>query len=189
MLFVLVITCVIFTANNATASEFAILLKSGIARVADETQNLDSNIRTFDEDSNKTLSVTWEIRNERNVGFGMEYMTYEHDFTSPNPAEDGYTKTQLYMFSAHKYFALSKMIRPYTGIGLGWGYTKFNRSVDADRDWNPVLQVSGGLEIKLADEFGLYAEVKQLISGTDGERENEFDFSGPAFMTGVSFIF
>ncbi|MEN8142705.1 MAG: hypothetical protein ABFQ82_03795 [Thermodesulfobacteriota bacterium] len=185
--FVLTLASIVFTANNAVAGNFVLMLKSGVARVADETQNLDSEVRTFDEDSKKTLAVAWEIRNSRDVGFGMEYMTFEHDFTAP--INSGYTKTQLYMFSARKYFAADKMIHPFGGIGLGWGYTKFNRVVDIDRDWNPVLQISGGLEVLFAEEFGFFIEAKALMSGTDGERENEFDFSGPALLTGVSFIF
>ena len=187
VLIALTLSLIIFTPSNVAAGNFVMMLKSGVARVADDTQDLDGEIRTFDEDSKKTLAVAWEVRNSRNVGFGMEYITFEHDFTAP--INSGYTKTQLYMFSARKYFAADSMIHPFGGIGLGWGYTKFNRGVDIDRDWNPVLQIVGGLEIQFAKELGIFIEVKSLMSGTDGERENEFDFSGPSLMTGVSFIF
>jgi opacity protein-like surface antigen len=184
---VLALTSIIFTANNAVAADFAIMLKTGGVRLSDETQYLDGETRTFDEDSEKTLAIAWEIRNSRNVGIGMEYITFEHDFTAP--VYSGYTKTELYMFSARKYFAADSMIHPFGGIGLGWGYTKFDRTVDVDRDWNYVLQLSAGLELRFAEEFGLYIEAKSLMSGTDGVRENEYDFSGPSLMTGVSFIF
>ena len=173
--------------GNATAADFVVILKSGTVQLADETQRLDGETRTFDETSAKTLAVAWEIRNARNVGLGMEYITFEHDFTSPS--SDGYTKSQLYLFSARKYFNASKMVHPFGGIGLGWGYTKFNRVGDIDRDWNYVLQISAGVEIRFAEEFGIFIEGKGLASGTDGERENEFDFSGPSLMAGVSFIF
>lgn len=188
MVFVgLTLSLAIFTPNNAVAGNFVMILKSGVARVADETQNLDGETRTFDEDSKKTLDVAWEIRNSRNVGLGMEYITYEHDFTSPS--SDGYTKTQLYLFSARKYFAADSMIHPFGGIGLGLAYTKFSHDYDVDRDLNYVLQISAGVEIQFAEEFGIIIEAKGLASGTDGERENEFDFSGPSLMAGVSFIF
>ena len=174
-------------AGNTTAGDFVMILKSGTVELIDETQRLDGETRTFDEYSARTLAVGWEIRNSRNVGLGMEYITFEHDFTSPS--SDGYTKTQLYLFSARKYFNMTKTIHPFGGIGLGWGYTKFNRVSDVDRDLNYVLQISAGLEIQFAEEFGIFIEGKGLASGTDGERENEFDFSGPSLTAGVSFIF
>ena len=173
--------------GHANAADFVMILKSGTVQLADETQRLDGETRTFDENSAKTLAVAWEVRNSRNVGLGMEYITFEHDFTSPSSA--GYTKTQLYLFSARKYFSLGKMVHPFGGIGLGWGYTKFSRDGDVDRDLNYVLQISAGLELQLAEEFGIFIEGKGLASGTDGERENEFDFSGPSLLAGVSLIF
>ena len=81
------------------------------------------------------------------------------------------------------------MVHPFGGIGLGWGYSKFSHVADVDRDWNYTLQISAGLEIQFAEEFGVYLEAKGLASGSDGERANEFDFSGSGLMAGVSFIF
>lgn len=174
-------------AGNASGADFVIIMKSGAVQLADDTQRLDGETRTFDDSSAKSLSIGWEIRNARNVGLGMEYITFEHDFTSPS--SDGYTKTQLYLFNARKYFSMGRVVHPFGGIGLGWGYTKFNRDGDSDRDLNYVLQIAAGLEIRMAEEFGIFIEAKALASGTDGERENEFDFSGPSVMAGVSVIF
>ncbi len=173
--------------GNAKAADFVMTLKSGTVQLADDTQKLDNEIRTFDQSSVKTLAVGWEIRNARDVGLGMEYITFEHDFSSPS--SDGYTKTQLYLFSARKYFSMGEIVRPFGGIGLGWGYSKFSRDGDVDRDLNYVLQIAAGVEFQLAEEFGIFIEGKGLASGTDGDRENEFDFSGPSLMAGVSVIF
>ncbi|MEN8135218.1 MAG: hypothetical protein ABFS18_06740 [Thermodesulfobacteriota bacterium] len=173
--------------GNATAADFVMILKSGTVQLADDTQKLDLETRDFDKSSAKTLAIAWEVRNSRDVGMGMEYITFEHDFTSPS--SDGYAKTQLYLFSARKYFNMGSMVHPFGGVGLGWGYSKFGRDGDVDRDLNYVLQINAGLEIQLAEEFGIFIEGKALASGTDGERENEFDFSGPSLMAGVSLIF
>jgi len=177
----------LMSVGNATAADFALILKSGTVQLADATQKLDDEFRTFDESSAKTLAIGWEVRNARNVGLGVEYITFEHDFTSLS--SDGYTKTQLYLFNARKYFSVGKIVRPFGGIGLGWGYTKFGRDGDVDRDLNYVLQIAAGVELQLAAEFGIFLEGKGFASGTDGERENEFDFSGPSLMAGVSVIF
>ena len=177
----------LMSVGNATAADFVLILKSGTVKLTDDTQKLDDEVRTFDESSAKTLAIGWEVRNARNVGLGVEYITFEHDFTSLS--SDGYTKTQLYLFNARKYFSVGKIVRPFGGIGLGWGYTKFGRDGDVDRDLNYVLQIAAGVELQLAEEFGIFIEGKGLASGTDGERENEFDFSGPSLMAGVSVIF
>jgi len=177
----------LMSVGNATAADFVLILKSGTVKLTDDTQKLDDEVRTFDESSAKTLAIGWEVRNARNVGLGVEYITFEHDFTSLS--SDGYTKTQLDLVNARKYFSVGKIVRPVGGIGLGWGYTKFGRDGDVDRDLNYVLQIAAGVELQLAEEFGIFIEGKGLASGTDGERENEFDFSGPSLMAGVSVIF
>jgi len=184
---ILALSCVVFAPTGAYAAEFAIILKSGATFLSDDTQRLDGEVRNFDDTSEKTLGLAWEIRNSRNVGMGMEYMSFEHNFDSPS--SDGYARTQLYLFSAKKYFAAESMVHPFLGVGLGWGYSKFLRTGDIDRDWNTALQISTGIEIRPADEFGIYIEAKGLASNTDGERENEFDFSGGGLLAGVSFIF
>ncbi|MFN2366693.1 MAG: hypothetical protein ABR523_09570, partial [Desulfurivibrionaceae bacterium] len=130
---VLAIAAMIFIPTGAVAADFVIILKSGAAFLSDDDQRLDGETRDFDDSSNKTLGLAWEIRNSRNVGLGMEYLTFEHDFISPS--SEGYTKTQLYLFSARKYFAMDSMVHPFVGIGLGWGYSKFHRVNDIDRDW------------------------------------------------------
>jgi opacity protein-like surface antigen len=191
---ILALSFIVFTPGKAAAADFVLILKSGAVMLSDDTQRLDNETRTFDDASNRTLAVAWEIRNSRDVGLGMEYMTFEHDFNSPS-ADYGYTRTQMYLFSARKYFAAKTMIHPFVGIGLGWGYTQFNRindidqEWDTDREWNTALQISTGVEFQFAEEFGIYIEAKGLASGSDSERENEFDFSGSGLMAGVSFIF
>jgi len=174
--------------NTAAAGDFVLMIKSGRMELADETQTIDVLPRTFSDKSDRTFGLGWEIRNINNVGLGMEYVTYEHEFT---PATiDGYAKTQLLMFSARKYFAPSKMFLPFLGIGLGYGLTKYDDGIgDADHDLNYALQVTGGFELQFAEDFGIFLEAKGVASGTDGERDNEFDFSSTGLMAGISFIF
>jgi opacity protein-like surface antigen len=176
----------LLTSTTATAADFVLMLKSGAIKLADETQLLDGSTRTFSDKSDRTLSLGWEVRSENNVGLGMEYITYEHDFT---PLANGYTRTQVYLFSARKYFIPSKVFHPFVGIGLGYGFSRYNNGVDIDEDWNLALQLTGGFELQFADEFAIFLEAKGLASGTDGERANEFDFSSTGLMAGVSFIF
>ncbi|MFN2369075.1 MAG: hypothetical protein ABR605_09040, partial [Desulfurivibrionaceae bacterium] len=77
---VLAIAAMIFIPTGAVAADFVIILKSGAAFLSDDDQRLDGETRDFDDSSNKTLGLAWEIRNSRNVGLGMEYLTFEHDF-------------------------------------------------------------------------------------------------------------
>ena len=187
----LALTCGLLTTTTVMAADFVLLLKSGGMKLADETQLLDGATSTFSDKSDRTLSLGWEIRSEKNVGIGMEYITYEHDLTKLLPAPSaGYTRSQIYLFSVRKYFIPSKVFHPFVGFGLGYGFSRYNDGGgNIDEDWNYALQVTGGFELQFADEFGIFLEAKGLASGTDGERANEFDFSSAGLMAGVSFIF
>jgi opacity protein-like surface antigen len=183
----LVLAFSLLTTTTAMAGDFVLMLKLGGMKLADETQVHDAATRTFSDKSDRTIAVGWEIRSAQNVGLGMEYFTFEHDFT---PSVAGYTKTEIYLFSARKYFTPSKVFHPFAGVGLGYGFAKYDDGVgNVDRDWNYALQLTGGFELRFAEEFGIFLEAKGLASGTDGERANEFDFSSAGLMAGVSFIF
>ena len=173
--------------TTASAGDFVLMLKSGCMRLSDETQFHDGATRTFSDKSDRTLGIGWEVRSENNVGLGMEVFTFEHEFT---PSATGYTKSDIYLFSVRKYFKPTKVFHPFAGIGLGYGFAKYDDGVgNVDRDWNMALQVTGGFELQFADDFGFFVEAKGLASGTDGERANEFDFSSAGLMAGISFIF
>jgi len=177
----------LFMTGTATAADFAIMVKSGGFKLWDESQNLDAKDRNFDEHSDKPFALAWEIRNAKGVGLGMEYITYQHEYTPPTT---GNTKTQIFLFSARKYYSPNQVIHPFAGIGLGWGHAKVNDGQgNIDRDVNLALQFSFGIEFRFVDNFAFYTELKGLASGTDGDEDNEFDFSSSAAMAGVSFIF
>lgn len=171
----------------AQAADFAMIVKSGTLKLWDDDQRLDQADRHFDDDSRRTLAVAWEIRNAREVALGMEYMTFKHEFSPPG---DGHTKTQLWLFNAKKYFSPNRVVHPFAGIGLGWGHARYDDGVgNVDRDVNVALQATAGVEFRIGDNFGFYTEVKGVASGTDGEDENEFDFSGTGLLAGISMIF
>ncbi|MBU0480008.1 MAG: porin family protein [Proteobacteria bacterium] len=177
-----------FVTTSATAADFAVMVKSGAVNLWDDKQRLDGVQRDFDDSGNKIFSIGWEIRNQKNVGLGMEYTNFKHEFTPP--ASTGMTRTQVYLFTAKKYFVPHEMIRPFFGIGLGWGHAKYDDGIgNVDRDMNAALQASMGIEFLFAENFGFYTELKGLASNTDGESENEFDFSSTGLMAGVSFVF
>ena len=170
------------------AADFAVIVKSGSVKLWDDKQVLDGIERDFDDTGNKVFAVSWEIRNAENVGLGMEYINYKHEFTPP--VNTGATRTQVYLFTAKKYYAPTEIIRPFFGIGLGWGHAKYSDGLgNVDRDLNVALQASGGIEFLFAQNFGFYTEIKGLASNTDGESENEFDFSSTSLMAGMSFVF
>lgn len=174
-------------AHSSLAADFAMIVKSGTVQLWDEEQRLDLAERRFDNNSHRTLAVAWEVRNAKEVALGMEYLTYRHDFSPP---VNGHTKTQAWMFNAKKYFSPNQLLHPYAGIGLGWGHAKYDDGRgNIDRDVNVAMQATAGVEFRIGDNFGFYTELKGLASGTDGEEENEFDFSGSGFLAGISLIF
>jgi opacity protein-like surface antigen len=187
-LHLLVLICLTtLSAGLARAADFAIIIKSGTVSLWDNDQRLDMVERHFDNHSQSTLAVAWEIRTAKELALGMEYFTFRHDFSPPST---GRTKTQVAQFTVKKYFSPNRILHPYAGIGLGWGHAKYDDGQgNIDRDINFAMQASAGIEFRIGDNFGLYTEVKGLASGTDGEDENEFDFSGTGFLAGISIIF
>lgn len=174
-------------ASAVRAADFAMIVKSGTVQLWDDDQWLNAAERHFDDNSRRTLALAWEVRNAKEVALGMEYMTFRHDFSSSAKAS---TKTQAWMFNAKKYFSPNRVLHPFVGIGLGWGHAKYDDGQgDVDRDVNVALQATTGVEFRIGENFGFYTEVKGLASGTDGEEENQFDFSGTGFMAGISLIF
>jgi hypothetical protein len=175
------------TAGQAAAADFAMIMKSGTVKLWDEDQRLDLADRRFDGHSQRTLALAWEIRNAKEVAMGMEYLTYRHDLSD---TVSGGAKTQVVLFNIKKYFSPNLVLHPYAGFGLGWGHARFDDGQgNIDRDFNLALQASGGVEFRIGNNFGIYTELKGLASGTDGEDENEFDFSGTGLMAGISLIF
>lgn len=182
------LAAVIFTtAGRVYAVDFALIMKSGTVKLWDDDQSLDLVDRRFDSHSQRTLSLGWEIRNAKEVAMGMEYITYHHDLLS---SATGGAKTQVVLFNIKKYFSPNLVLHPYAGFGMGVGHAKFDDGQGyVDRELNLALQASGGVEFRIGNNFGIYTEVKGLASGTDGEDENEFDFSGTGLMAGISMIF
>ena len=171
----------------AQAADFAVIVKSGTIQLWDREQQLDGANRDFASNSHSTLALAWEIRNAKEVALGMEYLTYNHDFT---PSSNGYTKSQLWMFTAKKYFSPNQVLHPFAGIGLGWGQAKYDDGQgNVDRDINIALQAAAGMEFRLGKNLGFYTEIKGVASGTDGKDGKEFDFSGTGFLAGISLIF
>lgn len=175
------------TITVARAADFAMIVKSGTVQLWDDDQRLDLVDRNFDNNSRRTLALAWEVRNAKEVALGMEYMTFRHDFSPP---VHGRSKTQMWLFNAKKYFSPNQVLHPFVGFGVGWGHAKYDDGQgNIDRDVNVALQATTGVEFRIGKNFGIYTEVKGLASGTDGEEENEFDFSGTGFMAGISMIF
>ena len=174
-------------AGLARAADFAMIVKSGSLALWDQDQRLDLVDRQFENHSQRTLAVAWEVRNTKEVALGMEYFTFRHEFSPP---VTGRVKTQVLQFTVKKYFSPVRVLHPYAGVGFGWGHAKYDDGEgNIDRDLNFAMQASAGIEFRIGDNFGIYTEVKGLASGTDGEDENEFDFSGTGFLAGISMIF
>lgn len=181
------LTVAALPAGPAHAANFAVIVKSGTVQLWDDEQRLDGVERNFASHSQHTLAVAWEVRNAKEVALGMEYLTFNHDFS---PAANGHTRTQAWLFTAKKYFSPDRVLHPYAGIGLGWGHAKYDDGQgNIDRNVNAALQVTAGMEFRIGENFGFYTELKGLASGTDGEDDNEFDFSGTGLLAGISLIF
>ena len=166
----------------------AIIMKLGQVQLWDDAQFLGGQNRVFDDRSRRTFGFAWEHRNKRDIGFGMEYLTYRHDYRPATAASGGQAKTQMILFSARKYFIASGVFHPFVGMGMGLGHTSVTGGPDLSPEVDFQVQANTGIEFRF-DNIGFLVEVKGLYNDSDGPVNNRYDPSGTAIFGGMSFIF
>ncbi len=166
----------------------AFLMKGGAMRLSDNTQVLDLALRNLDDTSNGTLALNLEGRKRNGVAFGVEYLTYRHDFTPPT-AEAGEAKTQSLQFLAKKYFIDAGPVHPYVGAGVGVGRTNVTHTTAgipfSDEEFTLAIQALLGLELRF-DNLSFLAEVKHLYHDIESGG-NEYDPTATGLFVGIGF--
>lgn len=166
----------------------AFLVKGGNMYLTDDRQTLNSAQRDLDETSFSTLAFNLEGRKRNGVAFGVEYLTYRHEFTPP-AAQPGEAKTQTVQFIGKKYFVQDGPVHPYIGIGIGAGrtnvtYTDIGVSF-SDEEFTLAMQVLLGIELRF-DNLSFLAEVKHLYHDIEGGG-NEYDPTATGLFLGMGF--
>ena len=176
------------TVDTAGAAETAIIYKGGSATLWDHTQSVNGKNHDFDDWSDKTFAMNIEWRSRKqSLGLGMEYLHYEHDFSSPQI--NGYTITQALLFSARQYYASIPVFHPFVGAGIGVRHAKNDDRIgNVDRRVHLAYQAMGGFELRLGKAVGIFTEIKGLYSYSS-ENDDDFDPSSVSLLSGISFIF
>jgi len=175
-------------ASGQVLADGAVMVKGGVVKLADDTQIVDGYNTVHDDTSNRTFSVSFEHRSRRNgMGFGVEYSNYQHDFTN-SLGDNGETETHILQFVARKYFFYKSLVRPFVGLGVGWGVThaEYRQSGFTYDDYTGafVLQANGGVEFKI-DNFSLMIEAKRFWH--EPGSSNDYNATATAVLGGIGF--
>jgi len=181
----LVIVATIFSAP--ARADGAVLIKGGVVKLADTTQQVEDYDTVHDDTSNRTFSVSFEHRVRRNgMGFGVEYTNYQHDFTN-SLNNKGETESHVLQFVVRKYFFYDAPVRPFVGMGLGWGvnHAEYQQGTNTYDDITGAFVFQGnlGAEFKF-DNFSLMLEVKRFWHESDS---SDFNATATAFLGGIGF--
>ena len=170
-------------------AETGITIKGGAVHLWDNTQNVDGTSRDFDATSNSTYAIGWEHRRRNGAAFGMEYLSYHNDFTPPASPDTGLARTHVLQFVARKYFDRAPVVHPFIGMGIGTSQTTVSYDTPTSYtkyDWNLALQLNGGVEFRIDNNFAFSAEVKGLYVDVDS---NHYNPSSTGLFLGASVLF
>lgn len=166
----------------------AVLVRTGGMFLADDSQVIDGTMRSFDQRSDNTFSLSFETRKRHGLALGAEYLTYRHSFTPP-AADPGDARTRLMMFTAKKLFIEKSPVHPFVGVGIGGGHTEYTYtnlgSKYTDYSYALVFQVAAGVEFNL-DNFLLTVEARHVAHDIDSSW-NDYNASGTGIYGGFGF--
>lgn len=167
----------------------AFLMKGGSMRLSDDRQVIDLASRNLDDTSTGTLAFNLEGRQRNGMAFGVEYLTYRHDFTS-STSQAGEAITQSIQFLSKKYFIRGGPVHPYIGIGVGAGhtdvsYTRLSGTQFSDKEFTLAIQALVGIELRF-DNLSFLAEIKHLYHDIEGGG-NEYDPTATGLFVGMGF--
>jgi hypothetical protein len=175
--------------SSAVAAETAVIIKTGQFTLSKDSQEIFMNIpRQFDDRSSSVIGGELEWRMKDGISLGGEVTLYQNDWVTPsNPLSSGQVDTVIVMFNAKKYFAVSEIVHPYVGAGVGVAVTDFSGAITGNSS-GLAIQAVGGIEFRW-DKFGLYTELKALSADTEDDLNEEVDVSGTGVFVGLSIFF
>ena len=177
--------------SNSFASNGAIIFKTGNYTLSDDFQTLDATLTvidlTIDEDSSGVFGIEAEWHTNNNFALGGELLRFKNDWVSDAPSTGDIDATLL-MFSAKKYFDLTRWLHPYIGLGVGIAVADFEGPGGNAAAVDLAIQAKAGIEF-FGEPVGLYTEVKSLSSKPEDSDGDEIDISGTGVFAGISIKF
>lgn len=181
----LLLATLLLASPTLVLADGALLVKAGALRLNDSGQVFESAARDLDDTSHSTLSVSFEARRRGGVAFGIEYISYRHDFTPPAGPQAGEARTRVLQFIGKKYFHTSGVLHPYIGAGIGGGRVEVTGTGISDEEFTTALQAVLGLEWRF-ENLSFVLEAKHLYHDIEGGG-NEYDPTGTGVFAGMGF--
>jgi opacity protein-like surface antigen len=174
--------------SSAVAAETAVIIKTGQFTLSKDSQVILNEPLQFDDSSTGVFGAELEWRMKDGISLGGEVTLYQNDWVSTlSPLNSGAVDTVIVMFNAKKYFAVSEIVHPYVGAGVGVAVTDFSGAITGNSS-GLAIQAVGGIEFRW-DKFGLYTELKALSADTEDDLNEEVDVSGTGVFVGLSIFF
>ncbi len=163
----------------------AVILKTGAYSLSNATQNVVSLDTTFKAPSS-VLGGEVEYQFANGFAVGGELFGYKSSFTQTG-GSSGTMTVSFVLLNAKKYFAVTRMLRPFVGVGVGRAGTGFSGSVTGSTTGS-ATKFMGGLELRF-DNVGLYLELNSVGADTKDTAGQTVKVGGTGKFVGVSVHF
>jgi len=172
---------------------FALTIKTGDLRLADDSQTISGNDRFFDKPKS-IFAIEGEGRLPReaeNLSVGGELIRYSNLFRRTSSAGGGFENemyTHAFLVKSKYYFGSGKALQPYLGGGIGTVWVQdFTGPIHGFANG---LAYQGVLGLLLrADRVGMRVEYMVLLARVPDNNGQRIDVSSRGVLVGLSFFF
>jgi len=173
---------------------FALTIKTGDLRLADDSQTISGSDRVFDKSAGSIFAIEGEGRLQReseNLSLGGAVIRYRNLFRRASAVGGGFEDTmytQAFLVKSKYYLRPGKALQPYLGGGIGtvWVHD-FSGPIHGFADG---LAYQGVLGMLLrADRFGMRVEYMVLRARASDNNGERIDASSRGVFVGLSFFF
>jgi opacity protein-like surface antigen len=165
--------------------EFALIVKAGTFKLAEDSQVVAGLASTYDTSAKSVFGIEGEWRSTGGGwALGGEVFSYKNDLVANGVS--GQQKVIAVMVNGKYYFEATKRIYPFVGAGIGVAKADYSGAFTGDAT-GPAFQVLAGVEFRFST-VGLYLEYKDLSAKT-GDSGSRVKLDGAGFLAGVVFSF
>ncbi len=165
--------------------EFALIVKAGTFKMANENQVVAGLPSTFDTTSSSVFGVEAEWRGKGGIAVGAEVLHYNNDLVSSGTIPNAQQEVIAILANGKYYFRLANSFYPFVGAGVGLANASYSDGLTGAAS-GLAFQAFAGMEFRF-NQIGVNVQYKYL-DATTGNNE-EVKVGGSGIFAGVSIAF
>jgi len=166
--------------------DFALIVKAGTFKMADDNQVVAGLPSTFDTTSTSVFGVEAEWRSKAGIAVGGEVLHYNNDLVSPGAIPNAEQEVFAVLANGKYYFRLANWLYPFVGAGIGFANASYSEGLTGTAS-GLAFQALAGMEFRF-NRIGVNVQYKYL-DATTGSSDKEVKVGGSGILAGVSFVF